>query len=34
MNNYTYVLRAWWHTPIIPALRRLRKEDHKVERPA
>jgi hypothetical protein len=21
----------WWHTPVIPALRRLRQEDHEFE---
>jgi hypothetical protein len=23
--------QAWWHAPVIPALRRLRQEDHKFE---
>jgi hypothetical protein len=23
--------QAWWHTPVIPALRRLRQKDHKFE---
>jgi hypothetical protein len=23
--------QAWWHTPVIPALRRLREEEHEFE---
>jgi hypothetical protein len=23
--------QVWWHTPVIPALRRLRLEDHEFE---
>lgn len=22
---------VWWHTPVIPALEKLRQEDHKLE---
>jgi hypothetical protein len=32
-NKYfsRYTHQAWWDTPVIPALRRLRQEDHKFE---
>jgi hypothetical protein len=28
---FFYSSQAWWYTPVIPALRKLRQEDHEFE---
>jgi hypothetical protein len=30
-NTKVSLSQAWWHTPLIPALRRLKQKDHKFE---